>query len=368
MMENQNASPSNEVIDGEPTEFQKVESLSTGTSPAVGVWLHQWKSRLIMSVIGVVALCLIATGVSVLSKQAELTSSSKDAQIAGQLSSDQESLSTSTALGELVASDPLSPVTPNVQDDAANVTAYASPTTQPTTKPKSTTKPTATLAPVTTPLPMIDVTIDSSDARRPGSSTCEGQPIWCETMNPEIAVVYYYLNLKNNGSQPAENIVVEVAINGATQRQTTRTIQSSETAQMIFTLPGEPGTHSTSFVVNPDKNPPETSYDNNSVSYSYTIYPDAIAPTASLEIVNRPPDQKCFSPYVSDNVTQESDLKLELQIDEGSWKEIPARVSPSSEYRYEECLVGSNGQSHIGNLKVTDRRGNNVTVSKTMNF
>ncbi len=229
--------------------------------------------------------------------------------------------------------------------------------------------PTPVPTPTPTPAPTVDINIEFSSPNRFGNNGCPaGETGYCELMSAEQMDFNYVIELRNNGSTPAKNLSVRAVIDGATQEQVVESIGNGGGAFVNFRLPGSVGNHSTTITVNPNKNPAETRYDNNTASFVYEVKPDRISPSARLDVINKPPTSKCFSPYVSDNVTQENDLALQLQVDGGSWSTITVRPDPSQEARYEFCISGVAGDVHQATLKVSDKRGNSSTATATMQF
>jgi hypothetical protein len=351
------ASPELPSVGQAASEVQR-SNLVSDHSPSQ---LPFWKQRLGQVAIGVFAVGFCVTGAAAF----QLIQSQQQME-----TGPQESTPEATESAALESTPEPSPT--------ASASATPSPTAPTAVIKTTSTKPTPvpTQKPIVVATPKIDILIDNSWPYREGGSGagCTSDPTrtsatYCEVRNPNYSVVFYTMILRNSGSATAQNIVVRTVLNGKTQEQTVDSIAGGGTKQVNVMLSGDIGQYTAQFTINPNRSPAETNYNNNTATFTYEIKPDQEAPFAKLDVRNAPPNKKCFSPYIMDNIDWDYQVSLQLQVDDGPWKSIPLRSDPSSESYYEECyeiVPGVNG--HLGRLKATDRRGNTTEVNGLMLF
>lgn len=117
------------------------------------------------------------------------------------------------------------------------------------------------------------------------------------------------------------------------------------------------GTHTAKLLINPDKTLKETTYVNDLARVEWKNLADQIAPNFTLTGPTQDGTKTCLSiTYLSDNVTKNSDLKVEEKYDTGSWATTTATTY---------CATGTTGSEHTYSVKVTDARGNAHEQKKT---
>ena len=120
---------------------------------------------------------------------------------------------------------------------------------------------------------------------------------------------------------------------------------------------GNIGKHTARLLLNPDKSLKESNYVNSLARVDWENLPDKISPNFMLTGPTKDAGKTCLSlQYVSDNVTKNSDLKIEEKLDSGSWA-----VTTATTY----CTTGTSGSSHTYSAKITDTRGNVNEQTKT---
>lgn len=118
------------------------------------------------------------------------------------------------------------------------------------------------------------------------------------------------------------------------------------------------GKHTAKLSLNGDKSLKEANYVNNLARVDWENLSDKIAPNFTLMGPNNEGAAgTCLFPqYISDNVTPNSDLKIDHKIDSADWTKFEGS-------RY--CFVGTAGSSHSYSARVTDARGNINEQKKT---
>jgi hypothetical protein len=117
------------------------------------------------------------------------------------------------------------------------------------------------------------------------------------------------------------------------------------------------GTHTARLLLNPSKNLKETTYVNDLARVEWKNLADQIAPNFTLTGPTQDGNKTCLSiAYLSDNVTKNSDLKIEEKYDAGAWATTTATTY---------CTTGTAGSEHTYSVKVTDARGNAIEQKKT---
>jgi hypothetical protein len=117
------------------------------------------------------------------------------------------------------------------------------------------------------------------------------------------------------------------------------------------------GTHTAKLLINPGKTLKEITYVNDLARVEWKNLADQIAPNFTLTGPTQDGTKTCLSiTYLSDNVTKNSDLKIEEKYDAGSWATTTATTY---------CATGVSGSEHAYSVKVTDARGNAIEQKKT---
>lgn len=117
------------------------------------------------------------------------------------------------------------------------------------------------------------------------------------------------------------------------------------------------GTHTAKLLINPDKSLKELTYVNDLARLDWKNLADQIAPNFTLTGPTQDGTKTCLSiAYLSDNVTKNSDLKIEEKYDTSSWATTTATTY---------CTTGTAGSEHAYSVKVTDARGNATEQKKT---
>lgn len=117
------------------------------------------------------------------------------------------------------------------------------------------------------------------------------------------------------------------------------------------------GSHTAKLLLNPDKSLKELTYVNDLGRLDWKNLADQIAPNFTLTGPTQDGSKTCVSlAYLSDNVTKNSDLKIEEKYDSGSWATTTATTY---------CTTGTSGSEHTYTVKVTDARGNATEQKKT---
>lgn len=117
------------------------------------------------------------------------------------------------------------------------------------------------------------------------------------------------------------------------------------------------GSHTAKLLINPDKSLKELTYVNDLGRLDWKNLADQIAPNFTLTGPTQDGSKTCVSlAYLSDNVTKNSDLKIEEKYDSGSWTTTTATTY---------CTTGTSGSEHTYTVKVTDARGNTTEQKKT---
>ncbi|PIR98730.1 hypothetical protein COT87_03200 [Candidatus Collierbacteria bacterium CG10_big_fil_rev_8_21_14_0_10_44_9] len=120
---------------------------------------------------------------------------------------------------------------------------------------------------------------------------------------------------------------------------------------------GNIGKHIAKLLLNPDKSVKESKYTNDLARLEWENLADKIAPNFTLTGPNQDSNKTCLSlQYISDNVTKNSELKIEEKFDAGTWA-----TTTSTTY----CTTGTTGSQHTYTAKITDARGNVNEQSKT---
>ena len=117
------------------------------------------------------------------------------------------------------------------------------------------------------------------------------------------------------------------------------------------------GKHNAKLSINADKSIKEYNYVNNYARLDWENLKDVIAPNYTITGPTKDADKTCLSlVYLSDNVTKNSDLKIEHKFDTADWATTTATTS---------CTTGTAGSEHTYSVKVTDSRGNANEQKKT---
>ncbi|MFZ2199193.1 MAG: hypothetical protein WAV40_00150 [Microgenomates group bacterium] len=135
-------------------------------------------------------------------------------------------------------------------------------------------------------------------------------------------------------------------------------LEAGRTYDWCHDMTNDLGKHKAALTLNGDKSIKEIIYTNDIAKLEWESLRDYIAPNYTLiGPTNEGETGTCLFPqYISDNVTPYASLKIEQQVDSGSWTSFAGS-------RY--CFVGTSGSSHTYKIKITDARGNANEQSKT---
>ncbi len=117
------------------------------------------------------------------------------------------------------------------------------------------------------------------------------------------------------------------------------------------------GKHNAKLAINGDKSIKEYNYVNNYARVDWENLKDITAPNYTITGPTQDTDKTCLSlAYLSDNVTKNSDLKIEHKLDTADWSTTTATTN---------CTTGTAGSEHNYFVRVTDSRGNVSEQKKT---
>lgn len=117
------------------------------------------------------------------------------------------------------------------------------------------------------------------------------------------------------------------------------------------------GSHSAKLALNGDKSLKESNNSNNLGRIDWVGLSDKIAPNYTLTGPTQDGDKTCLTmAYLSDNVTKNSDLKIEEKLGSEDWK-----TTTSTTY----CKTGTAGNEYTYSVRVSDARGNLNEQKKT---
>ncbi len=245
----------------------------------------------------------------------------------------------------------------------------------PTRKPVSAIKPGASPTPTPVPLATLDIrfgnpsasvkqTIDEGkgDSRvinREYTSIQAGQfDEVSSTWSPRVTVCFH---LVANEDVLGKNIKFSMSLDDKIEVEDNMSwinmLEAGKIYDWCHDVTGNIGKHTARLLLNPDKSLKEYNYTNDLARLEWENLADKIAPNFTLTGPNQDSNKTCLSlQYISDNVTKNSDLKIEEKLDSNSWTGTTATTF---------CTTGTSGSSHTYSVKISDARGNANEQKKT---
>jgi len=280
-------------------------------------------------------------------------------------------LTTST----LPSPSPVAMITPSVFP-SPTATSSASPTTsaKPTVKP--TTKPVISSTPTPLPAPTLDIrfgnpsvnvkqTIDEGkgDGRvinREYTSIQIGEfDEVGSSWSSRVTTCYHFVSNENisSGKDLKYSFSLDDKIEAEGDMGQYDKIEAGRVYDWCRDVTTNIGSHTAKLLLNPAKTLKELTYVNDLARVEWKNLADQIAPNATLTGPTQDGTKTCLSiAYLFDNVTKNSDLKIEEKYDEGAWSTTTATTY---------CTTGASGSQHTYSVKVTDARGNANEQKKT---
>ncbi len=178
------------------------------------------------------------------------------------------------------------------------------------------------------------------------------------TWSPRVTVCFHLLA---NEDIPGKNIKFSMSQGDKIEVEDNMgwidTLEAGKIYDWCHDVTGNIGKHTARLLLNPDKSLKEYNYTNDLARLEWENLADKIAPNFTLTGPNQDSNKTCLSlQYISDNVTKNSELKIEEKFDAGTWA-----TTTSTTY----CTTGTTGSQHTYTAKITDARGNVNEQNKT---